>query len=392
MTCRPRASSARRRPTAVAVAPPTPASISSNTSVSTVSASPRTPLSASITRESSPPEAMRASGRAGCDARRRVEELDALRAVGRPRVERQHGDGDLEARAAHREVADCRRPALRRTRGRRPHERPQARLPRLAAPVRSPAPPPRQTLMASSPASCTARASSASARAAKTSSSRGPYFFISPESAESRESTTSRATGSCSMRSRYARVSAETSSPSADYVLQPRRKLVECRIDSRDLREGGRRFGDAIQCAPIATEQLRGVSGGLSESLAMLERGQARLECGILVELRIDSADLIGDESEIVRVLCGLGESVRERVAQRRRRPGRPLERRGMRTARWRQARRHACRDSRRAWPPREAPGARAARGGRRAARRARPAHRPSPSRHRACSGCGRRR
>ena len=52
----------------VAVAPPMPASISSNTSVSTVSASPSTPLSASITRTASPPDAMRASGRAGCPA------------------------------------------------------------------------------------------------------------------------------------------------------------------------------------------------------------------------------------------------------------------------------------------------------------------------------------
>ena len=46
-----------------AVAPPMPASISSKTSTGTVSACPSTPLSASITRETSPPDAMRASGR-----------------------------------------------------------------------------------------------------------------------------------------------------------------------------------------------------------------------------------------------------------------------------------------------------------------------------------------
>ena len=58
------ARSASTAASARAVEPPTPASTSSKTSVSTPSASPRTTLQASITRLTSPPEAMRRRGRA----------------------------------------------------------------------------------------------------------------------------------------------------------------------------------------------------------------------------------------------------------------------------------------------------------------------------------------
>ena len=60
-----RASAHRLRPTGSALRPPIPASISSNTSVGVSSASARTCLIASATRDSSPPDAIRASGRAG---------------------------------------------------------------------------------------------------------------------------------------------------------------------------------------------------------------------------------------------------------------------------------------------------------------------------------------
>ncbi len=57
-TCLWRDSAARRSPTASATSPPMPASTSSKMSVLTWSDSARTPLMASMTRESSPPEAM----------------------------------------------------------------------------------------------------------------------------------------------------------------------------------------------------------------------------------------------------------------------------------------------------------------------------------------------
>ena len=66
-----RASRASRRPTSTAALPPTPASISSNTNVGTGSAPANTTSTASISRDSSPPEAPRCSGRnavPGCAA------------------------------------------------------------------------------------------------------------------------------------------------------------------------------------------------------------------------------------------------------------------------------------------------------------------------------------
>src|SRR5207249_12088561 len=60
-----RASVQRLRPTPSALRPPIPASISSNTSVGVASASASTSLTASATRDSSPPDAIRDSGRAG---------------------------------------------------------------------------------------------------------------------------------------------------------------------------------------------------------------------------------------------------------------------------------------------------------------------------------------
>src|SRR5438067_971426 len=63
MICRRRATAASALPTASAVAPPMPASTSSNRYASTGSDSARTRFTASRTRDSSPPEAMRESGR-----------------------------------------------------------------------------------------------------------------------------------------------------------------------------------------------------------------------------------------------------------------------------------------------------------------------------------------
>ena len=60
-----RASAQRLRPTGSALRPPMPVSTSSKTSVGVSSASARTCLIASATRDSSPPDAIRASGRAG---------------------------------------------------------------------------------------------------------------------------------------------------------------------------------------------------------------------------------------------------------------------------------------------------------------------------------------
>ena len=64
-TCSRAASCASRSPTAAAVAPPTPLSTSSNTSVGTGSASASTTFSASRKRDSSPPDAIFASGPGG---------------------------------------------------------------------------------------------------------------------------------------------------------------------------------------------------------------------------------------------------------------------------------------------------------------------------------------
>ena len=108
-----------RSPTARAVLPPTPASISSKTSVPAPAPPPK-PLSASITRESSPPEAASRSG-AGSQARvRRQPQLDRLGAVEAEAVwvGLQH---DLESRPGHRQSLQLLgHLALQRRRGFRP--------------------------------------------------------------------------------------------------------------------------------------------------------------------------------------------------------------------------------------------------------------------------------
>ena len=89
-----RASRASRRPTSTAAWPPTPASTSSNTNVGTGSAPAKTTSTASITRDSSPPDAPRCSGRgrrAGVRAQQQLDVVDAVRA------EREPPAGHLEA-------------------------------------------------------------------------------------------------------------------------------------------------------------------------------------------------------------------------------------------------------------------------------------------------------
>ena len=64
-TCRRRETIFRRSPTILAVLPPIPMSTSSKMSVGTLSTSDSTVLIASMTRESSPPEATFTSGLSG---------------------------------------------------------------------------------------------------------------------------------------------------------------------------------------------------------------------------------------------------------------------------------------------------------------------------------------
>ena len=73
---------ASRRPTSTAARPPTPASTSSNTSVGVVSAPASTTSTASITRESSPPEAPLCTGSGGAPGVRGEQQLDLVDAVG----------------------------------------------------------------------------------------------------------------------------------------------------------------------------------------------------------------------------------------------------------------------------------------------------------------------
>ena len=77
-TWRPSDSARRRSPTARAVAPPTPASTSSNTTVGEPSTAVATLISASITRDSSPPEAISRSGPGGHAGVRADQELDGV--------------------------------------------------------------------------------------------------------------------------------------------------------------------------------------------------------------------------------------------------------------------------------------------------------------------------
>ena len=102
-----RASRASRRPISTAARPPTPASTSSNTSVGTGSEWARTTSIASITRDSSPPDAALCTGSGGAPSCARHAQLDLVDAV-RARV--------------HERVAAARRrrPAARAGRPARP--------------------------------------------------------------------------------------------------------------------------------------------------------------------------------------------------------------------------------------------------------------------------------
>src|SRR5580700_3029826 len=93
MTCASLASLARRRPTSTAALPPTPASTSSKTNVGTGSAPAKTTSMASMTLDSSPPDAPLVSGRAG------APDLDLVRAVRAELCRR--GDGDADPGVRH---------------------------------------------------------------------------------------------------------------------------------------------------------------------------------------------------------------------------------------------------------------------------------------------------
>src|SRR5258705_6320841 len=110
ITCRPPPSSRNLSPTSRAVLPPTPASISSKQRVESLPAAPR-PLSASITRESSPPEAASRSGAAS------IPGLGATRSsiVSRPLAPKPSAWGlehHLERCPGHRELLQLRGDAL----------------------------------------------------------------------------------------------------------------------------------------------------------------------------------------------------------------------------------------------------------------------------------------
>ncbi len=114
-TWRPAPSAFSRSPTTRAVLPPIPASISSKTRVPALAAWPR-PLNASITRESSPPEAASRSGAASMPGFGSDPQLDGLTAAGPVAVGMglQH---DLERGAAHRELVELGRDPLLERRG-----------------------------------------------------------------------------------------------------------------------------------------------------------------------------------------------------------------------------------------------------------------------------------
>ena len=156
------ASSRRRAPTARAVWPPIPASTSSNTSVAPGAEAPAALMIASITRESSPPEAISRSGAGGhagvgCD-----QELDAVRALGSGLGLRQL---DLETRVGHRQRSELPAPRhgrqllRRRRRARRSARHAASEI--LPGAARAPARPVRARTSASASSRCLARASSA---------------------------------------------------------------------------------------------------------------------------------------------------------------------------------------------------------------------------------------
>ena len=102
MTCERSARRASRRPISIAAAPPTPASTSSKTKVGTGSLPAITTSIASITRESSPPEAPRETGRGSAPGMR----LEQDRRPGRGRARRARASASTltrEARIGHRE-------------------------------------------------------------------------------------------------------------------------------------------------------------------------------------------------------------------------------------------------------------------------------------------------
>ena len=101
-----RSASARScSPTARAVRPPMPASTSSNTSVGARRGRAPRARTASTTRESSPPDAVVASGAAASAGVRLQEQLDVVGAA-RPRLAVR--DADLELRVLHPEVGEVR--------------------------------------------------------------------------------------------------------------------------------------------------------------------------------------------------------------------------------------------------------------------------------------------
>ena len=102
-TCAVRASWASRRPTSTAAAPPTPASTSSNTNVGTGLVPASATSRASITRDSSPPDAPLCSGRGsapGVGGQQELDLVDAARRVAEPAA------ADPQRAAAGRRVAD----------------------------------------------------------------------------------------------------------------------------------------------------------------------------------------------------------------------------------------------------------------------------------------------
>ena len=199
ITWRSSPSARSRSPTARAVLPPIPASISSKTMVPAPRPGPR-PVSASMIRESSPPDAASRSGDSGDPRVGRDQELDRLRSAGAEtvgmRVER-----DLESGALHRERGELVRPP-----GARAASRPSARA--SAAPPR--APPAARRAAASRLSSSAASSSAFSSRSisarqrsawASTASIVPPCFRFRRSSAVSRSSTCSSRSGSASIPS-----------------------------------------------------------------------------------------------------------------------------------------------------------------------------------------------
>ena len=111
ITWRPSPSARSRSPTMRAVLPPTPASISSKTSVAPPAPACWSPQRASITRESSPPEAASRSGAASIPGFGAILSSTDSRAAGAEAV----GVGlehDLQRGARHRQLLELLRDPL----------------------------------------------------------------------------------------------------------------------------------------------------------------------------------------------------------------------------------------------------------------------------------------